>query len=269
MNGFKFTLLPLIILFTPLLAFAQQWQGEYTYGPFEIYVNVDINKVSPTLEQIAALDGELTARFQLPEIKEKIKLYIFPDVEAYNAFIQKKYRDAPQRRALFAMEKGKPGKIFTFLHPDFADDLRHECVHALLHARIGRLPIWIDEGLAEFFEVPPAERNTKDPYFGQIKRNVSLNLFSPVPDLKKLEAITDMNRFQEKNYRDAWAWMNFLLNDPQRQKIVADYLTACKNHPETEKEKNAFPSFFEGITSALPDYKSGYKAYWKGIKKEK
>lgn len=246
---------------------AQEWQSEYAYGPFEIYLNVDINLVRKTLEQIADLDRELSARFSLPPCQEKIKLYIFADVKTYTAYIQKEYPGAPMRRALFAMEKDKPGQIFTFLHEEFAVDLRHEGTHALLHSKIGRLPIWIDEGLAEYFEAPKEQRVYKEPYFSQIKRNVSYNLLAPVPDLKKLENIKKMGDFLEIHYRNSWSWMNFMINDLSRQKILANYLILCKNANEREKEQGTFPSFTNMINQMKPKYKSEYKTYWKELKK--
>ena len=261
------TLFVIALPLTPKYILAQEWQSEYAYGPFEIYLNVDFKAVSSTVEQIAALDRELSARFSLPPCREKIKLYIFPDIKSYTAYIQKEYPGAPMRRALFAMEKGKPGKIFTFLHGDFADDLRHECTHALLHSKIGRLPIWIDEGLAEYFEVSAPQRKYKEPYFSQIKRNVSYNLFAPVPDIKKLENIKKMGDFLEIHYRNSWSWMNFMINDPGRQKIIADYLAACKAASESEKEQGVFPSFVELLSSVEPQFKSEYKLYWKELKK--
>ena len=60
------------LLFLPGLASADQWQSEYAYGPFEIYLNVDINLVRKTLEQIADQDRELSAMFSLPPCQEKI-----------------------------------------------------------------------------------------------------------------------------------------------------------------------------------------------------
>ncbi len=272
---FRLLLIRLSFLTTVLIAllflqgktFAEEWRSEYAYGPFEIYLNVDINSVRKTLEQIANLDRELSVRFSLPPCQEKIKLYIFEDVKTYTAYIQKEYPGAPMRRALFAMEKDKPGKVFTFFHSDFAEDLRHECTHALLHSKIGRLPIWVDEGLAEYFEAPEAQRVYKEPYFSQIKRNVSYNLLSPVPDLKKLENITKMGDFLEVHYRNSWSWMNFLLSDPSRQKILANYLVLCKNADEQEKEQGVFPSFTELLAKMQPKYKSEYKTFWKELKK--
>ncbi|MBR0238025.1 MAG: hypothetical protein IJQ39_08040 [Thermoguttaceae bacterium] len=267
-NRLSFLTAAFIALFLfPGTAPAEEWQSEYAYGPFEIYLNVDINLVRKTLEQIADLDRELSARFSLPPCQEKIKLYIFADVKTYMAYIQKEYPGAPMRRALFAMEKDKPGQIFTFLHEEFDVDLRHECTHALLHSKIGRLPIWIDEGLAEYFEAPKGQRVYKEPYFTQIKRNVSYNIFAPVPDLKKLESIKKMGDFLEVHYRNSWSWMNFMINDPSRQKLLGNYLALCKNADGTEKEQGAFPSFTDFLAQMAPKYKTDYKTYWKELKK--
>ncbi len=267
---FRLSFLPaafIALLFLPGLASAEEWQSEYAYGPFEIYLNVDINLVRKTLEQIADQDRELSAMFSLPPCQEKIKLYIFADVKTYTAYIQKEYPGAPMRRALFAMEKDKPGKVFTFFHNDFAEDLRHECTHALLHSKIGRLPIWIDEGLAEYFEAPKAQRAYKEPYYGQIRKNVTYNVFAPVPDLKKLENIKRMGDFLEVHYRNSWSWMNFMINDPARQKILGNYLVLCKKADEREKEQGIFPSFTELLGNTIPKYKTEYKTYWKELKK--
>ena len=35
-------------------------------------------------------------------------------------------------------------------------DLRHELTHALLHGVLQDVPLWLDEGLAVYFELPPA-----------------------------------------------------------------------------------------------------------------
>lgn len=257
----------LTLLFLQGRILAEEWKSEYAYGPFEIYLKVDIKAVSESIKQIAELDKELSERFSLPRCQEKIKLFIFEDVKSYTTYIQKEYPGAPMRRALFAMEKDKPGKVFTFLHEEFDVDLRHECTHALLHSKIGRLPIWIDEGLAEYFEAPIAQRVYKEPYFSQIKRNVSYNLFAPVPDIKKLENIKKMGDFLEIHYRNSWSWMNFMINDPARQKILGNYLVLCKNADENEKEQGIFPSFTDMISRMEPKYKSEYKAYWKELKK--
>ena len=58
-----------------------------------------------------------------------------------------------------------------------------------------------------------------------------------------------------------------MLNDPSRQKILANYLNLCKNADEKEKELGNFPSFRDLLNQTMPNYESEYKEYWKELKK--
>ena len=51
--------------------------------------------------------------------------------------------------------------VYAYRHPELPIDLRHECTHALLHANLPMVPLWLDEGLAEYFEMPEAERRVR------------------------------------------------------------------------------------------------------------
>ena len=44
--------------------------------------------------------------------------------------------------------------VYTYSSPRLEEDLRHEATHALLRGGYGDLPLWLDEGLAEYFETP-------------------------------------------------------------------------------------------------------------------
>ena len=51
--------------------------------------------------------------------------------------------------------KGRgPGKVFAYKSKALPVDVRHEGTHGLLHAALPMVPLWLDEGLAEYFEVP-------------------------------------------------------------------------------------------------------------------
>lgn len=84
------------------------------------------------------------------------------------------------------------------------------------------VPLWLDEGLAEYFEVPAAELAKKNPHHSAIKWNMRLGM---VPQIKKLEAkhrIEDMGRGE---YRYAWSWVHFMLHGPpQARSTLVQYL---------------------------------------------
>ena len=64
---------------------------------------------------------------------------------------------------MFVQDRGVE-QVFAQWGPDFRIDLHHEGTHALLHASLARVPLWLDEGLAKYFEVPPAQRANGNPY---------------------------------------------------------------------------------------------------------
>ena len=44
--------------------------------------------------------------------------------------------------------------VYTYWGNRIQQDLRHELTHAILHSVLKDVPLWLDEGLAEYFEVP-------------------------------------------------------------------------------------------------------------------
>ena len=45
--------------------------------------------------------------------------------------------------------------VYTFWSDHLRQDLRHELTHALLNGVTKEVPLWLDEGLAEYYELPP------------------------------------------------------------------------------------------------------------------
>ena len=62
-------------------------------------------------------------------------------------------------------------------------DLRHELTHALLHSVLKDVPLWLDEGLAGYFELPP-ENDGVNPQHLELLRRGPFQ-----PDLARLESL--------------------------------------------------------------------------------
>jgi hypothetical protein len=125
----------------------------------------------------------------------------------------------PERRALYVKGNG-PGKVFVYRHAETEIDVRHEGTHALLHAALPMVPLWLDEGLAEYFEVPPGERAYDNPHRAALGWNLRLG---SVAGLKRLEAKRDLAEMSAADYRHAWAWVHFMLHGPPaaRRELMA------------------------------------------------
>jgi hypothetical protein len=102
--------------------------------------------------------------------------------------------------------------VFAFQGNDFEIDVRHECTHALLHAWLPDVPLWLDEGLAEYFEVPRGKRAEHNPHWAVVAALVKSGQQPRLDELESLENLDDMGRDE---YRDAWAWVHFMLHGPR------------------------------------------------------
>jgi hypothetical protein len=93
--------------------------------------------------------------------------------------------------------------------------------HALLHQHLQFLPLWMDEGLAEYFEEEPQRRplssRTKSVRW---KASVGWSL-----DPDRLEKIAVAEEMNANDYRDCWAMCSFLLNESsESRRFLRDYL---------------------------------------------
>jgi tetratricopeptide (TPR) repeat protein len=107
----------------------------------------------------------------------------------------------------------------------------HEYTHALLHLNFSRIPLWLSEGVAEFFgnsTVGSQEART-----GNVDKThlyiLSKNAWMPIETL--LEVSESSPYYNEKNpasvfYAESWALVHYLLLDPEarREQLLKKYL---------------------------------------------
>src|ERR1051325_6012977 len=90
-------------------------------------------------------------------------VYLVEDRASYEEFIGTKRPDLPRnRRAYFMVQPRRLGGtedliVYTYMSNKLHIDLRHELTHAMLHCVLKSVPIWLDEGLAEYFQVPSGQ----------------------------------------------------------------------------------------------------------------
>jgi hypothetical protein len=105
------------------------------------------------------------------------------------------------------------------------EDLRHETTHAYLHASLPELPLWLDEGLAEYFEMPAEADGWNAPHAELLRRELRSGRWRP--DLARLEAIASSAEMTQRDYAEAWSWTWLLLRStPQRRDLLAGWLRA-------------------------------------------
>lgn len=233
--------------------------------------NFPLEETAGLQAEIVQLQNDLVGYLGVPESTEKISLCLFRDRTSYIAFICEYFPGAPtDRPALYVKEPGKPGVLMVRRDEKMILNVRHEMVHAYLNAALVNVPIWIDEGLAKYFETPPGERGFRNPFLEKVESDAT-SFFASPPSLSRLEKLTRVDQMRIREYRESWAWTHFLIHySPETQRVLALYLRSLR--PEAQA----------GISSAeaarlqkdaplkrlleryVPDYKAKYVEHFRG-----
>lgn len=202
-----------------LSAQTARWPAEKQVGNFHCHADFPFGRDELLLAQLGDLSRDISEILGLPPSSEPVHLFLFHDRETYQAYLKQHFPRAPGRRALFIKQKG-PGMVFAFKGDEFEIDVRHESTHAVLHSVVQDLPLWLDEGLAEYFEVPRADRPSNNPHLANLRKEMRAG---HLPRLETLEAITDFANLGRDEYRDSFAWVHFLLHGPRpaHEELVA------------------------------------------------
>jgi hypothetical protein len=185
----------------------------------------------PLMVDLVSLRGQVAATLDLPDNAREVIVYLFDSEMAYRQYIESKYPGLPPRRAYFV---GTPSElaVYTFWGERIQEDLRHEFTHGLLHASLKTVPLWLDEGLAEYFEVVGPQPGTINlDYAGRLATAI-LNNWRP--DIARLERLQDVSQMQRVDYQEAWAWVHFMLHsDPDLKQELLSHLRDLRtmSHP--------------------------------------
>jgi len=100
--------------------------------------------------------------------------------------------------------------VFAYQRSELPQDLRHECAHALIHLHFQQLPLWLDEGLAEYFERTnpvdvPCPKKFPDSSLDQATEG----------DWADLEAISEVGQMTRHDYDQAYRRVRHLVEDSE------------------------------------------------------
>ncbi|MHC4399066.1 MAG: hypothetical protein ACYTG0_05235 [Planctomycetota bacterium] len=177
-------------------------------GPFVCRADFPLDGMNGLFNDLAQLQVDLVRYLGVRAANEPIELYLFRDKTSYRRFLTRYLPQVPYRRALY-VKRGKTGMVFAYRSRELAVDVRHECTHALLHATLPMVPLWLDEGLAEYFEVPSTDRAFDHPHLFGARWSARFGLLSSVDNLEKKGGLSEMG---SSEYRSAWAWTHFMLH---------------------------------------------------------
>ena len=153
---------------TPLLAAEATWASELRFGQYFCHADFPLKEISPLLQELKVLKRDVLGRLRVDKSEETIHMIFFRKNSTYRAYIKRYFPKVPYRRALYIRERGV-GMLFAYRNRDLLTDVRHEATHAILHASLPMVPLWLDEGLAEYFEVERSQRSFGSPHLNSIQ----------------------------------------------------------------------------------------------------
>jgi len=139
---------------------------------------------------------------------EPVHIYLFDDPETFAGYLRRTQPNLADRRAVFEKTDTEL-RVFAIWGDRVAEDLRHEVTHGYLHGSVPNVPLWVDEGLAEYFETSRSEGNLNRPHVVLLANKFRENRW--VPDLGRLEMISRPEDMTQLDYAEAWIWVHFLL----------------------------------------------------------
>lgn len=191
---------------------------------YVFYSDFPLKPSLPLFKELGELREQICKDLQLPPSDTVIQVFLFEDEERYVKYMQSRYRDLPLRQAFFIKQPKTGGGtddllVFTWWSPQIRKDLRHELTHGVLHSVLKDVPLWLDEGLAEVYELPPENGGINAGHLDAIRKN------GFQPDLAKLEQLSEVKQMLRPEYREAWAWTHFMLcGAPVTRNVLLAYL---------------------------------------------
>lgn len=204
-------------------------RSELVAGQLVIHADFPLANQHRLVRELESLRTEVSQRLDLPISDEPIHLYLFETADRYEAFVARQFPAFPARRAFF-VETDTSLSVFAAWQDRVAEDLRHETTHGYVHAVLPAIPLWLDEGIAEYFELPRAEQGLHRAHLAHLAGRLIEGTWRP--DLARLEALDSAGQMSQDHYAEAWCWVHWLLDTtPERRALVQDYLADVRRDP--------------------------------------
>jgi hypothetical protein len=210
----------------------------------------------PLIQELQQLRLEVGETLDIPLQERRVVVYLFSSEEQYSEYMRTAFPSLPARRAFFI---GTPAElaVYAFWGNQVRVDLRHEYTHGLLHAGLKSVPLWLDEGIAEYFEVIDDNHHRVNVEHTQRLSVAVQNGWRP--DLRRLEGIEDVAEMHRLDYQEAWAWVHFLLHEsPETRQLLLEFLAELRTSAETLSLADRIQAEIPLADDRLLSYVSGF-----------
>ncbi len=203
-------------------------------APCVFFSDVELKRDDPLFQEVKTLPEQVYRELRLTPSESVVYVYLFEDKKRYERYMRVKH-NLPERRAFFVKQvRYRSGQedlsIYTWRGPKLQQDLSHELTHALLNGTLKKVPLWLDEGLAEYFELPRSNKGLNPAHVSQLRADLARGRRL---DLARLESLTEVEQMTPVEYREAWAWVHLMLRgEPAAKRVLIDYLHQLRDVSE-------------------------------------
>ena len=192
----------------------------YRYDREGIIFHTDVAIESELISKMTNFKNELSHFFGIDQTPE-IEIFLFSDRDHLNKYVNESRPHYPNRRA-FYVRSGNHHRIYAHLDQKIETDLRHELTHVFVQAYKRDVPLWLDEGLAEYFEVVPSQSHINEAHLIHLAELQNLGRWTP--NHKLLSGHNDPISFSQTNYAESWLWVHWMMQKFQQQPTFEDLL---------------------------------------------
>lgn len=222
-------------------------------GSLIFHSDAEVSPNHPLFLELASFPEQVCRTLELRVTDQPIHIYLFKDRVSYEHYIQVEFKDIPSRRALFVMRPAAPPQkqdtleVHAFWGDRVQDDLRHELTHATLHGVLQNVPLWLDEGLAMYFEVGVAAEGKHQRVLSALEPAIKDGVWKF--DINRLMDLKEVSQMGLADYHEAWAWVYCLMHaSPAYRTMLFDYLRILKDRVR----KDSPPAQMNLTNASLP-----------------
>ncbi len=207
------------------------------------------------IDELVSRRNDMQSVLGIQFSNEPVHVYLFADENKFRSYLNEHFPELPDRRAFF-VKTDVQLNVFAFWGNRVGEDLRHEVAHGYLHSSIPNIPLWMDEGIAEYFEVPRGQGGLNRVHIEHLASELQAGTWQP--DLERLESLSQPASMGNREYAESWLWMHFLLNDSyQSRELLRSRLIELRQSGSAESLSSLLPGVIDNADECLVNYLGG------------
>jgi tetratricopeptide (TPR) repeat protein len=246
------------------------WSKSYEYKSEHYTVSSDINQricfEAATLLEKFYTKFNLHLRHVPPQEKRVFRVFLFSGRAGYDAYT----RDliGQEKKNTAGLYSGLVKQLLIWNLPDFENmmrTVRHEGFHQYLDRLTSAAPVWLNEGLAEYYEGSKLVKGawSDGEIQGQHLETLAKQGLVPLQEFVHVRPSTFYSeKFVHVSYAQAWAFVHFLLSSGPENKKVFDQLLDLLL--AGTKQADAIDQVFTNAT--LPRLEQEFASYVRRLK---